>query len=97
MVGLYTVYVAYVAVGGWWWDRRERKKGREKKAREEYDHTSQGVDEEGRLLEDEEEYEEDEVRATIRGGAEIEWEREEETDDEGDRKFYSWTFTLIYR
>lgn len=83
MVGLYFVYVAWVAVGGWWWSRREDKRRKVREAREEYDHTRGGAN--GGLEElgqEEEGGEEDQVGA-FGSGAEIEWEREEE-EDEGD-------------
>ncbi|GAA5986234.1 hypothetical protein JCM5350_007592 [Sporobolomyces pararoseus] len=89
MVGLYLVYVGYVAIGGVVWRKwRQGRKGKEKKAREEYDHTTSNSrqEEEGLSGGVQDDSDEELERDTIAGGAEIEWERPQpqDSDDEND-------------
>lgn len=97
MVGLYFVYVAWVAVGGWWWSRREDKRRKVREAREEYDHTRGGTGIEELGGGEEEEGEGDQVGA-FGSGAEIEWEREEEEveGDHGGEIFKLSPFTRLF-
>ncbi|GAA5946506.1 hypothetical protein JCM3765_000271 [Sporobolomyces pararoseus] len=79
MVGLYLVYVGYVAIGGFVWNKWDKKKRRELKARQELDH--QQEEEEGLLRVSDEDEEEEEDSYTIANGAEIEWERPHHQQD----------------
>ncbi|GAA5936199.1 uncharacterized protein JCM15063_002741 [Sporobolomyces koalae] len=79
MVALYTVYVAYVAIGGWWWSRREEHKRTLRQAREEYDHRATAGHDHASLegLDAlEAQHEDDTDEDEFENGAEIAWEPE---------------------